>query len=128
MCQIPYARSQQHLMELVDAVCKNFEDYAQAKTKTSGEPVIIRSELLSVNMVPGTVDYRLNGLVAALWIVDFNRYGTVGTATFTLADRNRIAFRFWIRFQHKMVYRCQIKNYNNFIGYIAASNVNKTRL
>jgi hypothetical protein len=30
-------------MELVDAVCKNFEDYAQAKTKSSGEPVIIRS-------------------------------------------------------------------------------------
>jgi hypothetical protein len=30
-------------MELVDTVCKNFEDYAQAKTKSSGEPVIIRS-------------------------------------------------------------------------------------
>jgi hypothetical protein len=29
-------------MELVDTVCKNFEDYAQAKTKSSGEPVIIR--------------------------------------------------------------------------------------
>jgi hypothetical protein len=40
-------------MELVDAVCKNFEDYAQAKTKTSGEPVIIRSgpRFLSVNTV-----------------------------------------------------------------------------
>jgi hypothetical protein len=38
-------------MELVDAVCKNFEDYAQAKTKSSGEPVIIRSVLLSVNTV-----------------------------------------------------------------------------
>jgi hypothetical protein len=38
-------------MELVDAVCKNFEDYAQAKTKTSGEPVIIRSGLVAVNAV-----------------------------------------------------------------------------
>ncbi len=29
--QIPFARSQQHLMELVDKVCENFEDYAQVK-------------------------------------------------------------------------------------------------
>ena len=27
---------------MVDSVCKNFEDYAQAKTKTRGDPVIIR--------------------------------------------------------------------------------------
>ena len=27
--QIPYARSQQHLMELVDKICANFEDYVQ---------------------------------------------------------------------------------------------------
>ena len=27
--QIPYARSQVHLMELSDQICKNFEDYAQ---------------------------------------------------------------------------------------------------
>ena len=40
--QVPYARSQQHLMDLVDSVCKNFEDYAQAKSKSSGEPLIIR--------------------------------------------------------------------------------------
>jgi hypothetical protein len=25
----PYARSQEHLMEMVDNICKNFEDYAQ---------------------------------------------------------------------------------------------------
>jgi hypothetical protein len=49
---IPYARSQQHLMELVDAVCKNFEDYAQAKTKSSGEPVIIRIVTHEGNMNP----------------------------------------------------------------------------
>ena len=30
--QIPFARSQIHLMELVDRVCKNFEDYAQVQT------------------------------------------------------------------------------------------------
>jgi hypothetical protein len=37
-------------MELVDAVCKNFEDYAQAKTKSSGEPVIIRSGGLQASL------------------------------------------------------------------------------
>ena len=30
-------------MEVVDEVCKNFEDYAQAKSKISGKPMIIRS-------------------------------------------------------------------------------------
>ncbi len=29
-------------MEVVDQVCKNFEDYAQAKEKRSGKPTIIR--------------------------------------------------------------------------------------
>ena len=41
--QIPYARSNEHLSEVVDTVCKNFEDYAQATAKASGEPTIIRS-------------------------------------------------------------------------------------
>ena len=41
-CQIPYARSNEHLSEVVDTVCKNFEDYAQATAKASGEPTIIR--------------------------------------------------------------------------------------
>jgi len=49
---IPYARSQQHLMELVDSVCKNFEDYAQAKMKSSGDPVIIRIVTHEGNMNP----------------------------------------------------------------------------
>ena len=40
--QIPYARSNEHLSEVVDTVCKNFEDYAQATAKASGEPTIIR--------------------------------------------------------------------------------------
>ena len=29
-------------MEVVENVCKNFEDYAQAKYKASGKPTIIR--------------------------------------------------------------------------------------
>ena len=40
--QIPYARSNEHLSEVVDTVCKNFEDYAQATAKASGDPTIIR--------------------------------------------------------------------------------------
>merc|ERR1712107_227600 len=55
---IPYARSQSHLMDVVDTVCKNFEDYAQAKHKTSGEPTIIRIVTHEGNMNPDmqTVD------------------------------------------------------------------------
>jgi hypothetical protein len=109
-------------MELVDAVCKNFEDYAQAKTKTSGEPVIIRSGLqafrfwirfriwiriqhkleykshissgkpviirsvlLPVNTVPGTVNLRLNGLGSS--VVDCGlEPGPKVSPTFTLAE------------------------------------------
>jgi hypothetical protein len=78
-------------MELVDAVCKNFEDYAQAKTKSSGEPVIIRSGGLQ-------------------------------------AFRFWIRFRIWIRIQHKMKYKSQINNENNFLGNNAASYVKKGRL
>jgi len=55
---IPYARSQGHLMEVVDEVCKNFEDYAQAKSKISGKPMIIRIVTHEGNMNPlmGEVD------------------------------------------------------------------------
>jgi len=49
---IPYARSQEHLMEVVDSVCKNFEDYAQATSKSSGEPTIIRLMTHEGNMNP----------------------------------------------------------------------------
>jgi len=55
---IPYARSQGHLMDVVDTVCKNFEDYAQAKYKSSGKPTIIRIVTHEGNMSPqfGEVD------------------------------------------------------------------------
>jgi hypothetical protein len=60
-------------MELVDAVCKNFEDYAQAKSKSSGEPVIIRSGLQASLCKYGKGINGLTSLVAVLWIVDRNR-------------------------------------------------------
>jgi len=49
---IPFARSQEHLTEIVDSVCKGFEDYAQAKYKSSGEPTIIRLMTHEGNMNP----------------------------------------------------------------------------
>jgi len=49
---IPFARSQEHLTEVVDNVCKGFEDYAQAKYKSSGEPTIIRLMTHEGNMNP----------------------------------------------------------------------------
>merc|ERR1719315_752360 len=49
---IPYAHSNEHLSEVVDTVCKNFEDYAQAKEKASGEPTIIRLMTIEGNMNP----------------------------------------------------------------------------
>lgn len=49
---IPFARSQEHLGDVVDGVCKNFEDYAQAKYKVSGEPTIIRLMTHEGNMNP----------------------------------------------------------------------------
>jgi len=49
---IPFARSQEHLSDIVDAVCKGFDDYAQAKYKTSGEPTIIRLMTHEGNMNP----------------------------------------------------------------------------
>jgi len=56
---IPYARSQTHLMEVSETVCKeNFEEYAQAKWKKSGKPTIIRLQTHTGNMNPdmGKVD------------------------------------------------------------------------
>jgi len=49
---IPYARSQEHLMDVVETVCKGFEDYAQAKYKASGEATIIRLMTHEGNMNP----------------------------------------------------------------------------
>merc|ERR1712073_217254 len=49
---IPYARSQEHLLEVIETVCKGFEDYAQAKYKSSGEPTIIRLMTHEGNMNP----------------------------------------------------------------------------
>jgi len=49
---IPYARSNEHLSEVVDTVCKNFEDYAQATAKASGDPTIIRLMTIEGNMNP----------------------------------------------------------------------------
>jgi len=56
---IPYARSQAHLMEVSETVCKeNFEEYAQAKWKKNGKPTIIRLQTHTGNMNPdmGKVD------------------------------------------------------------------------
>merc|ERR1719242_826016 len=56
---IPYARSQTHLMEVSETVCKeNFEEYAQAKWKKNGKPTIIRLQTHTGNMNPdmGKVD------------------------------------------------------------------------
>jgi len=55
---IPFARSQEHLMDVVDEVCKAFEDYAQATYKASGKPTIIRIVTHEGNMNPvmGEVD------------------------------------------------------------------------
>jgi len=49
---IPFARSQEHLLEVIENVCKGFEDYAQAKYKSSGEPTIIRLMTPEGNMNP----------------------------------------------------------------------------
>lgn len=39
-------------MDVVETVCKGFEDYAQAKYKASGEPTIIRLMTHQGNMNP----------------------------------------------------------------------------
>lgn len=55
---IPYARSQMHLLELTEKVCEQFEEYAQAKWKSNGQPTIIRITNPDGNMNPefGKVD------------------------------------------------------------------------
>jgi len=40
--KVPYARSEIHLNEIVDTVCKQFEEYAQAREKATGQATIIR--------------------------------------------------------------------------------------
>ena len=56
--QVPYARSQMHLLELTEKVCEQFEEYAQAKWKSNGQPTIIRITNPDGNMNPefGKVD------------------------------------------------------------------------
>jgi len=54
---VPYARSESHMTELVDTICTNFEDYAQAKTKSSGRPAIIRITTHEGNMNPKFGEY-----------------------------------------------------------------------
>lgn len=49
---IPYSRSNEHLSEVVDTVCKGFEDYAQATAKASGQPTLIRLMTHQGNMNP----------------------------------------------------------------------------
>ena len=56
--QVPFARSQIHLLELTEKICENFEEYAQAKWKSNGQPTIIRITNPDGNMNPdfGKVD------------------------------------------------------------------------
>jgi len=49
---VPYARSQEHLMDLTEKLCDAFEDYVQAKWKSSGEPTVIRLTTPEGNMNP----------------------------------------------------------------------------
>ena len=50
--QIPYARSQGHLLELTEKVCDAFDDYAQATVKATGQPTLIRMMTPEGNMNP----------------------------------------------------------------------------
>ena len=50
--QVPYARSQMHLLDLSEKICDNFEDYAQAKFKSNGKPTVIRLTTPEGNMNP----------------------------------------------------------------------------
>ena len=50
--QIPYARSEYHLDEVLETVCKEFEEYAQAKEKSNGQATIIRIMSRSGGMNP----------------------------------------------------------------------------
>lgn len=58
--QVPYARSQLHLSEVMDRVCKVFKDYSLANYKSSGRPTLLRfmidgkmnPEMSMVDLVP----------------------------------------------------------------------------
>ncbi|XP_059081138.1 protein canopy homolog 2-like isoform X2 [Tigriopus californicus] len=39
---VPYLRSEGHLAEIMETLCEQFEDYAQAQTKGTGRPTLIR--------------------------------------------------------------------------------------
>merc|ERR1712183_634498 len=49
---VPYARSQMHLLDPSEKICDNFEDYAQAKFKSTGKPTVIRLTTPEGNMNP----------------------------------------------------------------------------
>jgi len=55
---VPYARSQTHLNELIENICEKMEDYAQARWKKSGKATLIRMVNPDGNMNPnfGKVD------------------------------------------------------------------------
>nr|ACO14890.1 canopy homolog 2 precursor [Caligus clemensi] len=54
---IPYARSQESLFEMVDKICERFEDYAQAKEKSSGKFSVIPLTTPTGNMNPSFGNY-----------------------------------------------------------------------
>merc|ERR1719322_1688587 len=49
---VPYARSQTHLTDLVEKICDTMEDYAQARWKRSNKPTLIRMVNPDGNMNP----------------------------------------------------------------------------
>ena len=98
--KIPFARSQEHLTEVVDNVCKGFEDYAQAKHKSNGQPTIIRlmthegnmNPLMSqVDIVPDDdLNTRLKFYVSTLILV------TTKTALHTYLVQSLESFKYFI--------------------------------
>lgn len=50
--QVPYARSQLYLSEVMDRVCSSFKDYTLANYKSSGTPTLLRVVTHDGNMNP----------------------------------------------------------------------------
>jgi hypothetical protein len=42
LLQVPYARSEMHLTEVLETVCSKMDDYVRATYKTSGELTLLR--------------------------------------------------------------------------------------
>ena len=53
-----YARSDEHLTEVVDSVCKNFEDYAQATAKVARTIMITLAMITMTTMTTMTTTAR----------------------------------------------------------------------